>query len=139
VFKHLFLLKNNFMKNQILDKLNWRYATQKYDTSKKLTQEELDGLLSAIQLSPSSYGIQPYKVLVISNPEIREQLKNAAYGQTKITEASHLFVFATYDNFDNTHIDEYAQNVADTRGLKLADIDGFVGMMKNVVNSRTPQ
>lgn len=124
---------------EILNKLNWRYATKKYDVSKKLTREELDSLLQAIQLSPSSYGIQPYKVLVITNPEVREKLKAVGYGQSQITEASHLFVFATYNHFDTSHIDEYAQNIAITRGINLEDIDGFVTLMKNVVNSRNAE
>ncbi len=124
---------------EILDKLNWRYATKKYDVSKKLTKEELNGLLQAIQLSPSSYGIQPYKVLVITNPEIREKLKAAGYGQPQITDASHLFVFTTYNNFDASHIDEYAQNIVETRGVNLEDIDAFVALMKSVVSSRNTE
>lgn len=122
---------------EILDKLSWRYATKKYDVSKKLSKEELDSLLSAVQLSPSSYGIQPYKVLVVTNPEVREKLKAVGYNQSQITDASHLFVFAVYDNFDASHIDEYAHNIAETRGLKVEDIDGFVTLMKSVVNSRS--
>ena len=123
----------------VLDKLNWRYATKRYDVSKKLSKQELETLLHAVQLSPSSYGIQPYKILVITNPEVREKLREVGYNQPQITEASHLFVFAIHDQFDTSHIDEYAENIAETRGLKLEDIAGFVDLMKSIVNSKNAE
>src|SRR5690606_35490696 len=114
-------------------------ATKKYDASKKLTEGELNSLLSAVQLSPSSYGIQPYKILVSTNPEIREKLKAAGYNQPQSTDASHLFVFATYNNFDESHIGEYAENIADTRGIKVEAIGGFVSLMTGIVSSKSTE
>ncbi len=127
------------MKANELEQLNWRYATKKFDTSKKLTTQQLDGLLTAIQLAPTSYGLQPFKVLVVSNPVVREQLKAAAYGQTQVSDASELLVFATYANYTEDHVDEYATNIIATRGVKPADIQGFVDTMKGTVNGLTQE
>lgn len=122
-----------------IKQLNWRYATKKFDTSKKLSSQQLDGLLSAIQLAPTSYGLQPFKVLVVSNPAIRQQLKAAAYGQTQVTDASELLVFATYANYTEAHVDEYVENIVATRGIKLKDIEDFIGMMKGSVNAQSQE
>ncbi|WP_304068393.1 NAD(P)H-dependent oxidoreductase [Pedobacter glucosidilyticus] len=124
---------------ELIDKLNWRYATKAFDASRKLSTEQLDVLLSAIQLAPSSLGLQPYKVLVISNPEIREQLKAAAYNQTQITDASEIIVFATYKDFNLSHVDDFANNIAATRGLQKEDIQGYVDMMNGSVSSKTQE
>lgn len=119
------------------EQLNWRYATKKFDSSKKLSPQQLEGLLTAIQLAPTSYGLQPFKILVVSNPAIRVQLKAAAYGQPQVTDASELLVFATYANYTEAHIDEYAANIVETRGIKLADINDFIATMKGSVNAQT--
>ena len=77
----------------ITQALHWRYATKQYDAAKKIPSEILESLKESIRLSPSSFGLQPMKVVDVSNPDIREKLKAVAWGQTQITEASHLFVF----------------------------------------------
>ncbi|MDD2280759.1 MAG: nitroreductase family protein, partial [Bacteroidales bacterium] len=70
----------------IVESLKWRYATKKFDTAKKISKENLEYLKEAVSLIPSSYGLQPYKVLVIENPAIREKLREAAWGQAQLTE-----------------------------------------------------
>lgn len=125
------------LENQAIDALNWRYATKAFDKSKKLTENQLDLLKKAVQLAPSSYGLQPYQVLIVSNPEIKEKLKEAAFGQPQLTDASHIFVFARTHNFTEKHVDEYASNIATTRGIDVTAIQGFVDVMKGTVNSRS--
>lgn len=142
MFKLVFLLKQlskmgNTNQNQSIEALKWRYATKVFDTTKKLTEEQLQLLKEAIQLAPSSYGLQPYQVLIVSNPEIKEKLKEAAFGQAQLTDASHIFVFARTHNFTEKHVDEYAANIAETRGIDIAAIKGFVDVMKGTVNSRS--
>ena len=127
------------METTELQQLYWRYATKKFDPAKKLNEEQLDILLSAIQLAPTSYGIQPFKILVISDAALREELKVAAYGQTQVTDASHLLVFATYANFTETHIDEFAANIVETRGITLEDISSYVNDMKGTVKNQTQE
>jgi len=118
---------------KILDNLNWRYAVKKYDASKKVSKEDLQILKEAIRLSPSSYGLQPYKVLFIDNPEIREQLKTHAWGQTAITDASELVVFANVTDFGNPEVDTYIQNIATTRNLTAESLSGFSNLMKDKI------
>lgn len=119
--------------NNYIDTLNWRYATKKFDASKKLDHSTLEQLKEAIRLSASSYGLQPYKVLVIEDPELREKLKPAAWNQPQITDASHLIVFAHDTNFGDEHIDHYINNVATTRNLDPETLKGYGDFMKSKI------
>jgi len=119
---------NTFIENQ-----NWRYATKKFDVTKKISNENLEILKEAIRLSTSSYGLQPYKVLIVENPEIRAQLQPVSWGQAQITEASHLFVFANIIDVQDIHIDEYISNIANTRELNIEDLKGYADFMKSKI------
>jgi len=113
----------------LIQALHWRYAVQKFDSEKKLTKEEIDLLLEALRLSPSSYGLQPWKFIVITNPEIRAKLREAGYGQAKITEASHLIVLAIKKNIDEGFVDEYMESVAKTRDVAVENLKSFRDMI----------
>jgi nitroreductase len=114
---------------------NWRYATKKFDTTKKVSAEDLATLKEAIRLSASSYGLQPYKVLIIENPELRAQLQPAAWGQAQIVDASHLLVFANVTDFGDEQIDSYINNVAVTRGLPTDALQGYSDFMKSKIST----
>lgn len=100
----------------ILDKLKWRYAVKAYDTSRKVSEADLEVLEEAILLAPSSFGIQPYMAIVVADPDIREKLKPAAYGQTAITDASHLIVFAYKKTLGEDDIDQFIERIVEVRG-----------------------
>ena len=100
----------------LLTHLNWRYATKKYDPSKKVPQAAVDDILEAISLAPSSSGYQPYDVIVVTNPAIREKLKAAAFNQPQVTEASHLLVFAAWDNITEKNLGKVFDHMAAIRG-----------------------
>jgi len=117
----------------LLDNLNWRYATKKYDAAKKISATDLNTIKEAIRLSASSYGLQPYKVVIVENPEIRQQLKEVAYGQTQITDASHLFVFATDVNVGDSAVNDYINNISEIRGVPADALAGFGDMMKGMI------
>lgn len=107
---------------QLLNNLNWRYATKKFDPTKKISPKNLSRLKEAIRLSVSSYGLQLYKVLVIENHAIREQLKEASWDQSQITDASHLFVFCRLNEVTSGDIDDFtnmviSQNNADEKSM----------------------
>lgn len=123
----------------LIENLNWRYATKKFDASKKVSQDNLDLLKESIRLSASSYGLQLYKVLIIENEAIKEQLKPASYGQSQITDTSHLFVFCNYTNTNNKHVDEYLQLKADIQNLKVEDLQGSGDFMKGALSYKSEE
>ncbi len=110
--------------------LQWRYATKKFDSSKKLSEEQLNFILDSLQLSASSYGLQPYHIFVITNTEIRETLKAASWGQSQITDASHLIVFANQTTFNDSLVDDYIANAEDTRELPENTLKDYGDFMK---------
>lgn len=114
----------------LLEQLNKRYATKKFDASRKISSENLTTLLEAIRLSASSYGLQAYKVLVIENPEIRKQLRAAAYDQSQISDASHLLVFALDTDFNEKSVDHFIELTAKARKVDIKDLSGYSEMMK---------
>lgn len=120
---------NNFINNQ-----KWRYATKKFDSTKKITSEDLAILKEAIQLSTSSYGLQPYKVIIVENPAIRAKIQPVAWGQSQIVDASHLLVFANMLNFGDDGIDAYLKNIIETRGIDVDSVKGYGDFMKMKIN-----
>ncbi|RKS03248.1 NAD(P)H-dependent oxidoreductase [Flavobacterium sp. 102] len=121
---------NNFIKNA-----NWRYATKKFDATKKVSNEDLEILKEAVRLSASSYGLQPYKVIFVENPEVRAKLQPVAWGQSQIVEASHLLVFANITDFGDAQIDAHINNIAVTRGLPSASLKGYGDFMKSKITT----
>jgi len=83
----------------LIEQLNWRYAAKKMDPSKAVPQDKLDRILEAIRLTPTSSGLQPYELLVITNKEIREKIKDLAWGQSQVVDCSHLIVFVAWDDY----------------------------------------
>ncbi|WP_416443614.1 NAD(P)H-dependent oxidoreductase [Leeuwenhoekiella sp. A16] len=121
--------------NNYIEALKWRYATKKFDSSKKVAAEDLNILKEAMQLSASSYGLQPYKIFVIEDQEIRKQLQPAAYGQSQIVDASHLIVIANKADFDENLVDSYVDEISKVRGIEPAQLSGMADYMKkNVVD-----
>lgn len=102
---------------ELISALNWRYATKKFDPEKKLSDDQVETLLEAIRLSASSMGLQPYKFIHVKDPEIRKQLKEHSYGQTQITDASELIVFAAKTKVDREYIQDFARLEGELRGL----------------------
>ncbi|TFF36488.1 NAD(P)H-dependent oxidoreductase [Mucilaginibacter psychrotolerans] len=123
----------------LTDQLKWRYATKKFDSTKRLSAEQLDYLLEAIQLAPSSYGLQHYKVIVVENPEVRAKLREAAYGQPQVTDASQLIVFAAETNIDEAYVKSFVDLVAETRNVSRESLAGLEGMVLGGIANRTPE
>lgn len=117
--------------SNILEHRTWRYATKKFDATKKISHQDLNSLLEATRLSASSYGLQPYHVFVISDPEIREKLKPVSWNQSQITDASHLIVFAHATDFGEELVDDFITNLSDTRNIPLDGLNGYAEMMKS--------
>jgi nitroreductase len=124
---------SNFLSHQ-----NWRYATKKFDSTKKISTEDLNTLKEAIRMSSSSYGLQPYKVIIVENPELRAQLQPAAWGQSQIVEASHLFVFANDTNLGDEAIDDYLKTISITRETPIEALTGYGDFMKSTISKLEP-
>ena len=92
---------------KVVEGLKWRYAVKRFDSTRKLTKDQIDYLKEAINFIPSSYGLQPYKVLEIESKEMREKLREAAYGQPQLTEAAHVFVFANFTDYGPDKVDSF--------------------------------
>ena len=120
--------------NTFLEHQNWRYATKKFDATKKISTEDLNTLKEAIRLSSSSYGLQPYKVIIVENPELRAKIQPVAWGQSQIVDASHLIVFANRTSINDTEIDAFFKNMSETREIPLEALSGYQGFMKGKIN-----
>jgi nitroreductase len=116
---------------EILNSLNWRYATKKFDSARQVAESDLNTLLEAIRLSPSSYGLQPYRVLVLTDRDLREQLRPLCWNQPQITDASHVLVFASQKDFGMELVDSYLELVSGTREVPLDSLSGYGEFMKS--------
>jgi len=101
---------------QLLEQLQWRYATKKMDASKTVSQDKVERIVEAARLAPSSSGLQPYEVVVVSNPEVRARIRAAANDQAQITEGSHLLVFAAWDTYTADRINHMFDLHVNARG-----------------------
>lgn len=114
---------------QLTRNLKWRYATKKFDPAKKVSPENLQKIKEAIRLSASSYGLQLYKVFIIEDRELREKLQEASWGQSQITDASHLIVFCNYTKANRSQVDKYINLRADIQGIPSEDLKGYGDFM----------
>jgi len=120
----------------IIQALTWREATKKFDTEKKLTNEQLDTLIEAARLAPSSFGLQPWKLVVVSDPEVRAKLREVSWNQPQITEASQLFVF-TAQMPTSELVDAFVANISATRGVPAESLAGLSQMIKGSIEGRS--
>lgn len=102
----------------LIEKLNWRYATKKMDASRAVSQEKVDRIIEAARLAPTSSGLQPFEIIVVTNPETRAKIQQIAWNQAQVTEGSHLLVFAAWDNYTAERINHMFDLTNDERGFK---------------------
>jgi len=119
--------------------LEWRYATKEFDATRKVNKADLEQLKRAVQLSVSSFGLQSYKILIIEDKEIREQLKPASWNQNQITDASHLFVFCNYNSVHPTDVDAYIRTVSEVRNTPIGSLESYRNSIKISIGNKTAQ
>lgn len=124
------------MQTSILEALRWRYAVQSFDPSKMVSSEDLNVILEAGRLTPSSFGLEPWKFLVIENQEIREKLQAVAYNQSKVTDASHLIVLARRTDMRANGVTDRITRTAKIQHQEVGSLDGFKQMLDGVVAGR---
>jgi nitroreductase len=126
-------------KTPIIEALQWRYATKKFDTAKKVSETDLQELLEAMRLAPSSYGLQPWKFLVVTNNELRLKLREHAWGQPQVTDASHLIVLCARTDLNEAYVKKYAESIAKTRNIPVESLKNYEQMMLGFVKNTTPE
>lgn len=109
----------------MIETLHWRYAVKKFDSTKIIAPELWQQLEEALVLTPSSYGLQPWKFLIIKDPEVRKQLMPVSWGQAQVVDASHFVIFVGLKKVDEAYVDKYIQRVADVRGITAEALSGF--------------
>jgi len=123
---------------KLIDALNWRYAVKRMN-GQKVPQQKIDNILEATSLSASSMGLQPYTIIAVENAEVKKKLQSAAFNQPQIVESSHLLVFAAWDNVTEQQVNDYLENIAQTRNVTLESLAGFKASLMNIVNGRTTE
>ncbi|MGJ8642644.1 MAG: NAD(P)H-dependent oxidoreductase [Luteolibacter sp.] len=110
---------------ELLSALNFRYATKAFDPSRKISTEDWAALESSLALTPSSFGLQPWKFLIIESPEVREKLKPASWGQGQVTDASHLVVLTTRTDLSQQDIDSWIARLSEVQGTPIDKLAGL--------------
>ena len=121
---------------ELLDKLNWRYATKKMDPAKAVPQDKVDRIVEAARLAPTSSGLQPFEVFVVTNAELRAKIRAVAWNQAQVTDASHLLVFAAWDNYTAERINAMFDYTNEVRGFTN---DGWEAYRKQLLATYPPR
>jgi nitroreductase len=124
--------------SQVLQQLQWRYAVKKFD-ARKIPADVWDILEQSLVLSPSSFGLQPWKFFVVDDADKRQQLLEHSWNQAQVIEASHLVVLAIKKNAGDEDVDRYIQNMSETRSVPIDNLAGLTKMVKGfLANPKNP-
>jgi nitroreductase len=118
----------------IIESLKWRYACKKFDSTRKLDGETWAKLEEAMVLSASSFGLQPWKFVVVTDQAIKDQLPSQSWGQGQPAECSHLVVISRPLELKEADVDHYLKRIAEVRGTTVESLSAYAGMMKGFVN-----
>ncbi|MGJ5640921.1 nitroreductase family protein [Formosa sp. S-31] len=116
---------------ELLDKLNWRYAAKAMN-GEVVAEDKIERILEAARLAPTSSGLQPFEILVVTNKELKEKIKAVAWNQSVVTDCSHLLVFAAWDTYTADRINKVFDNTNDIRGYKNEGFENYRQMLLNV-------
>jgi nitroreductase len=125
--------------SDLLNKLEWRYACKKMDPTKVVPKDKVDRIVEAARLAPTSSGLQPFEIFVVTNPAVREQIKPKAWGQAQITDGSHLLVFAAWDNYTAERINMMFDLTNAQRGGTNEGWENYRQMLLKNYPARTPE
>lgn len=118
--------------------LHWRYATKKFDPSKVIPQPVLESLLESLRLSPSSFGLQPWKFLIIRDLELRKKIQPLAWNQPQITESSHVIALCKLKDMDEMYVKKFIKQTAEKRGVSTDSLAGYEQMMLGFLKNLSP-
>lgn len=120
----------------IIDALKWRYATKKFDDSRTVSDADIATLKQAINLTATSFGLQPFRVQIVSDQATQEKLRAASWDQQQLTTASHVFVFAAKTSMDEAYVDDFIRRTAETRGYPVEALSGYGDFIKGSLKGR---
>tara|TARA_Y100000385_G_scaffold291361_1_gene368883 strand:- start:409 stop:1041 length:633 start_codon:yes stop_codon:yes gene_type:complete len=123
---------------ELLEKLKWRYAAKAMN-GQKIPQEKIDNIIEAISLAPTSSGLQPFEVFVITNQDLKEQIKPIAWNQSVVTDCSHLLVFAAWDTYTEGRINKMFDLTNEIRGFKNDGWENYRQMLLKAYPKRDPE
>lgn len=121
----------------LIETLGARYATKMFDSTAKISEEDMNALKESLRLAPSSYGLQPWQFIVVETPATRTTLRAASWNQGQVEDASHYVVFTTLRNVDVAHVEKYIASMAATRSIPTESLAGYRDMMVNAVANNT--
>ena len=110
---------------QLADALHWRYATKQFDPLRTISAADWNQLQQALLFSPSSYGLQPWKFIVVTSPALKQQLPAVCWGQNQPRDCSHFVVLAARRSVDAAFVQQYLQRIADVRSVPVSTLDGL--------------
>jgi nitroreductase len=121
----------------LLGQLNWRYATQRFDAARKVSEEDWRVLEQTLVLAPSSIGLQPWKFVVVTDAAVKTNLRAASWRQPQPEECSHFVVFAVRRDLDAAHVERHVERIVEVRGVEKASLEKFQGMtLRNLDKAR---
>jgi nitroreductase len=115
--------------DSLIQQLDWRYATKKFDPSKKIPAADWSVLEKALVLTPSSYGLQPWKFIIVTDPALKAKLRPASWNQSQVEDCSHLVVFAAKQDITEADLDRFIARTAEVRGATIESLAGYKGYM----------
>ena len=119
----------------ITSKLEWRYATRLFDETKKIDSNTLEQIEDSLVLTASSFGLQPWKFIIVENQDLKNELTPASFGQPQTNTCSHLVVFTALKTITTNYIDVFVNHIAETRGTTLDKLAAYKDMMKGFLLS----
>jgi nitroreductase len=123
----------------LIEKLQWRYATKKMNPAKAVSEEKVARIVEATRLAATSSGLQPYELIVVANPTVREKIKAVANGQGQITDGSHVIVFAAWDNYTPERINSMFDLTNSERNFTSEGWESYRNMLLKVYPARDPE
>lgn len=123
----------------LLTALQWRYATKQFDPARKIPIDVWAVLEQALILTPSSFGLQPWKFLIVENPAVRKQLLSVSWGQTQVTEASHFVVFTVRENLQEQDVTAWVARMSEVQGTPVEDLAPLKKIILGFVSPQTPE
>lgn len=122
----------------LLEDLNWRHAVKAYDSNKKVSTEDLNKILEAARLAPTSSGLQPFRVIVVENQELKNKMVEGALNPEVMRDCSHVLVFAAWDQYSDEKIDKVYDHHTEVRDLPQGRFSSYTDKIKELYGSQTP-